>query len=147
MHLPRRSEARKVYHAAVRHVNCSWLVSRRRACCVLLREAFVGAWLIATGRNASIKEICHAAALVCSFRVAVFVLGPSLSFNHTKIKKDNQQTKTRTRTYTNLNGTEANAAGRSVCAYVARESKRERERRCRWARDTPDEFARRWRVR
>ena len=39
----------------------------------------------------------------------------------------------RNRTNTNPNGTEANPAGRSVSACVARESKRKRERRYRWA--------------
>ena len=53
----------------------------------------------------------------------------------------------RTRTNTNPNGTEANAAGRSVRACVARESKRERERMYGWARDAPDEWAGHGRVR
>ena len=48
---------------------------------------------------------------------------------------------------TNTNGTEANAAGRSARACVARELKRERERRYRLARDAPDEWAGRGRVR
>ena len=55
--------------------------------------------------------------------------------------------RTRTRTNTNPNGKEASDVGRSVRACVERESERERERRCGWVRDAPDEWAERWRVR
>ena len=45
--------------------------------------------------------------------------------------------RTRTRTNTIPDGSEASASGRSARACVARESKRERERRYGWARDAP----------
>jgi hypothetical protein len=48
---------------------------------------------------------------------------------------------------TNPNGTEANAADRSVRTCGARESKRKRELEFGWARDAPDGLAGRKRVR
>ena len=73
-----------------------------------------------------------------------FLLGSLLLFKFLRVQLISR---TRTRAYTNPNETEAYAAGRSIRACVARESKRKRELRYRWADDAPAEWARRGRVR